>query len=142
MGDLERAEAAGQKYADEVLLSDSFHDWVWEEMVRGEELGPADVAPGLETENVAKDKRAAERLAKNLLQQLVWDINRDMEDSDVERALESAGIEDVRENYKKLGPAYWAALRGVLGSPDARTWLAEELIMPFATKLLKKKRRR
>jgi hypothetical protein len=142
MGDVEKAERAGEKYAEDQVESDYFQEWVREHMYEGEKLRPEEVAPGLETETVARDKRAAERLAKNMLQQLRWDIEQGIDTSEIDEALLDAGIEAPRSKMQRVGPAFWEGLRSKLESTLVRDWLAQDVIMPIAKELTRGRRRR
>lgn len=142
MGDVEKAERAGKRYAEEQVESDYFQEWVREHMYEGEKLRPEEVARGLETETVARDRHAAERLAKNMLQQLRWDIEQGIDTSEIDEALLGAGIEAPRRKMREVGPAFWEGLRSTLESSLVRDWLAVDVIMPIAKELSRGRRRK
>jgi len=135
--DEKRAREAGLRYADDQLASDQLHHWIWEDLREGQEMeerDPSSIAPGFETKNLARDKRAAMRLAKNMLEQIRWDISRDISDSDVKPYLDAAGVEGRMS--RALRDAFSNAVREVLSGDAAETWLAEEYIMPIAKGML------
>jgi hypothetical protein len=138
--DVKRAEKAGTQYADDQIMSDHFSDWVWEQLAEGarqETRDPSSVAKGFETKNLARSKPDAVRLARILLQQLTWDISRDIGDSEVAPYFDAAGVEGRMS--RKLRDAFSKTVGGVLSSEATKKWLAEEFVMPICKELMKKR---
>ena len=102
---LEQATAAGTQYAEDQIQSDHFSDWVRDQISEGEQLRRRG-------EDVIDD---TDQIARNMLQQLKWDIMRDL---DVPR--EFAGNDEAVQ-------AYAQGIRNVLEGESARTWLSEEI---------------
>ena len=69
------AEEAGERYAEEQLKSDHFNQWAYGQMVEGRRMRRADPKSVIPLENAADFKK----LARNMLQQLGWDMDRDMD---------------------------------------------------------------
>jgi hypothetical protein len=107
----EIAEAAGKKYAEDQLASDYFHDWVWEQMVEGAKMERA--RPGSTIDDPG-------RIARNILDQLRWDIHRDMNAREV---LPLIDIGDQEAPDHELVKAFFAGLDEELHSKAARDWL-------------------
>jgi hypothetical protein len=98
----EQAESAGFDYAMNQIQSDYFHDWVTDQLIEASKMDPEDVIP-LET------KADAQRIARNMLQQLEWDTKRDL------------GRQSI--DY----PEAW--FRGFHRATEkSRDWLADELL--------------
>jgi hypothetical protein len=136
------AAEAGQSYADDQLKSDHFQDWVWSQMVEAakmEKNDPASVA--FTMESLARNKPSAEKLAKNMLQQLWWDTQREVDRHTIDRTLHKAGITSwggtETPDGRALGRTFFSAIEETLDSKDTRGWLAEEFIMPMANEILK-----
>jgi len=136
MDDIERARAAGQQYGEDQVLSPHFNNWVFDQL--HEAMG-IEVAPGLEIKTVAKNKASANESARRMLQQLWWDTKRGIETSEVTRYLRNAKAEDPDDRVAQR--AFFEALEEYFRSSDTRSWLAEEVIMPFAKTLAKKARK-
>jgi hypothetical protein len=136
--DLKKARDAGLQYVDDQLGSDHFHHYVWNDLHEGYEMekrDPASVRKGLETVNLAHNKSAAVELAQIMLQQLRWDIGRDISDNEVEPYLEAAGVKgDINQ---ELRDAFSKTVREALESDATEAWFAEEIIMPIAKELAK-----
>ena len=139
MSDIDKAKKTGEKYAEDQITSDYFQDWVHKQMLEAS-TSAVDIAAGLEIYALAKEKRAADRLAKNMLQQLRWDTERGLGDREITDLLRAAGISNPRDKARELGPVFWSAMRQKLDSSDVRSWLAEEVIMPAAKQLLRQSR--
>lgn len=120
-GDAPNAEAAGEQYANDQLQGGYFMDWVREQMLEAERADPSQMLP-LET------KSDATVIAKNMLQQLVWDTERGLGDNDIldlaggvfGPGTATGGRETVRE--------FWIGFKGALQDPKTRDWLADELL--------------
>jgi hypothetical protein len=115
------AEAAGEEYAMEQLGAPEGHglggtffmDWVHEQIIEASRMDPSTVLP-LET------KADAKVIARNMLQQLVWDVKRDLDGHDIARliGIDIAEREDISaffEGFEKVTDA-------------SRDWLADELL--------------
>jgi hypothetical protein len=107
------AEAAGAQYAQEQLESNYFMDWVREQLREASRMDPDKVLP-LETQQDAME------IAKNMLQQLQWDTQRDLDGRQIARLIgvDSTSHEDVKEFFK--------GFRDTLSMN--REWLAGELL--------------
>jgi hypothetical protein len=107
------AEAAGAQYAQEQLESNYFMDWVREQLREASRMDPDKVLP-LETQQDAME------IAKNMLQQLRWDTQRDLDGRQIARLIgvDSTSHEDVKEFFK--------GFRETLSMN--REWLAGELL--------------
>lgn len=130
---------AGLQYVDDQLLSDHFRDWVWDQLHEAREMerrDPSSIAKGLETATIARKKGAAVELAQRMLQQLRWDIGRDISDDEVEPYFVKEGIKEGVN--QKLRDAFSTTVRQTLESDATEKWLAEEFIMPIAKELLKR----
>lgn len=88
-----------------------------------EKLGPDKIAHGLDAASVARGGKAAQEVAKNMLEQLRWDIERDLDRREITSLLDRANVEDPESRASRQ--AFWDGLRSALGSKDYRTWLAE-----------------
>lgn len=132
------AKNAGAQYAEEQIQSSFFHDWVWQELVNGSKLPADQIAPGLETSNLAKGGAPALRLAKNVLQQVRWDTERDLDRSTIEDCLRDAGVDTMDREATQY---FWLGFRDALESKSFREWVASELIAPLAKKLARGRRR-
>jgi hypothetical protein len=120
---LEAAATAGTQYAQDQVGGTYFQDWVWEQMVEGEEMrksNPDSVIP-LETPSDAK------KLARNMLQQLEWDTKRDM---DASMILELSGAKGVFDSgsavtYEEVSDAFFSAFTDALKNPSTVHWLTD-----------------
>lgn len=101
-----KAETAGAKYASAQLESDYFMDWVRDQLFEASRMPPEKVLP-LET------MADAEVIAKNMLQQLEWDTQRDVD-------------RGVLPKTQKEAIAFWRGFAERLRS--AKKWLAEEVL--------------
>jgi hypothetical protein len=111
---LEKAEAAGEQYAQDQLQSDYFIDWVREQLSEASRMDRSKVLP-LET------KSDASVIAKNMLKQLEWDTRRDLMAIDIERMI---GV-----SYKTSPEIIDAFYDGFKRNLDgAREWLSDELL--------------
>lgn len=121
----QQARAAGVQYADDQIQSDYFDNWVFEQLHEGARPG-SQAAPGLETENLVKVEPSME-LAGRMLQQLVWDTQRDLEASTIEEYLRAQGVLDPLKHKTVVGPAFWEGLREHLRTRNVRSWVAEKI---------------
>lgn len=110
----ERAEQAGEQYAQDQLTGDYFTDWVRDQLLEASKMPPDKVLP-LET------KADALVIAKNMLQQLGWDAKRDLKTGDISRMIGSA--DDRKFN---VIDSFWGGFDRSLES--SRDWLADELL--------------
>ena len=123
---LANAEKAGANYAQDQVDGSYFRDWVMDQMVEGEEMrkrDPNSVIP-LETPSDAK------KLARNMLQQLEWDTNRDMEQSTV---LELSGTDDgdldrCGISAKDVNDAFFSSFTESLKNPTTVHWLTDLIL--------------
>src|SRR5208337_2505963 len=76
---LDAAREAGAKYVQDQFAESFFHDWVWDQMVEAERMRQHDPSSVIPLES----KADYNRLARNMLQQIGWDIDRDLNPSDV-----------------------------------------------------------
>jgi len=90
----------GVQYAEDQLQSDYFNQWMWEQL-------SADVPDPITDARV---------IARNMLQQLGWDIAREL---DVREIIPDATPDDAR--------AFSAGVREHLSDPKTREWLAERV---------------
>jgi len=114
--EIEAAEEAGHQYVRDQLQSDYFDQWVWDQMVEAEEMrqrDPSSVIP-LESES---DYR---KVARNMLQQLGWDIRRDIGPQELERL---AG----GESGVVHGDAFFEGMDGELRDPNTVSWLVDKV---------------
>jgi len=123
---LEDASLAGIGYAKDQVDGSYFRDWVWEQMVEGEEMrkrDPDSVIP-LETPSDAK------KLARNMLQQLEWDTKRDMEQPTVLElsGTSDSGLERCGVDAKEVMDAFFSAFDETLKSPSIRQWLSDMIL--------------
>ena len=122
--DEDKAREAGTTYANEQVTSNHFDYWVYEQLHEAyEKLEPEKIARGLDATSVARGGKAAEEVAKNMLEQLRWDIARDLAPREVTRLLDTAGVE--QSGSRNTHRAFWEGLRDALGSKNYRAWLAE-----------------
>lgn len=134
--DLEKAKRAGEQYAGDQLTSNFFQDWVFDQLREAREMekkDPGSIAAGFETRTIARSINASKRLARRMLEQLRWDISRDIGGSEVEPYLDKAGVEG--RIGRDLRDAFSGGVRTTLSSDETATWLAEEYIMPIAQRL-------
>ena len=116
---IDAAFKAGAQYIQDQVSGDYFRDWVWDQMVEAEEMRKADPNSVIPLET----KRDYNVLARNMLQQLGWDIDKDLEHHTVLSLIEDDSEESVR--------AFWDGLHEELRSSSMREWIADELIIPF-----------
>ena len=114
------AEAAGYRYAEEQLNGDHFKDWVWEQMVEGCRMRKADPKSVIPLENAADFKK----LARNMLQQLGWDMDRDL---DMRTILETVGVDSEGSSQDaEVARDFGRGVRAMLTKPGTIQWLASE----------------
>jgi len=97
----ERAQAAGEKYAVVQIQTEHFDNWVRDQLIEASKMPEDQVLP-LETPDDAR------KIARNMLQQLEWDIKRD---ADVATELESYGVEVTRETEQAFFKGVHKALQ-------------------------------
>jgi len=126
------AATAGTNYANDQVGGDYFRDWVWDQLVEGEEMrqrDPDSVIP-LETPSDAK------KLARNMLQQLEWDTKRDMETHTILELSGAKGVFDsgsadwVRDHYgityEEVLDAFFSAFDEAL--ERQRQWVTDMIL--------------
>jgi hypothetical protein len=114
------AEAAGERYAEDQVNSDGFRDWVWDQMFEGRRMRKADPKSVIPLDNAADYKK----LARNMLQQLGWDIDRDMTMRDV---LDAVGVDDQGSAANsEIARDFAKGVRNLLHKPNVVQWLATE----------------
>jgi len=111
----EGAEAAGEQYASDQLQGDYFMDWVREQMLEASRAKPSEMLP-LET------KSDALVIAKNMLQQLLWDTQRGLEKREMDDLLGAVGVQGSDET----ATAFYEGFKKTLDA--SRDWLADELL--------------
>ena len=111
---IEAAEAAGAQYARDQFDSDYFHDWVWQQVSEADRMRRADPASVIDDPN---------EIARNMLQQLGWDIKRDMGAREILPLIETGDDESASE--RELVKAFFEGLNGELHDRKNRDWLAE-----------------
>jgi len=136
---------AGRAFGMSQIESDEFSTFVTGNLIEGEKMSPSEIEKGFETQTVARNKAAAERLARRYLEQLRWDIERNrayFSRAEVAPLLAEVNLssDDMRDRNVDL--AFWKGARDVLdSSTDSRKWVAETLIQPIAKQILKKRTR-
>lgn len=114
------AEAAGEEYAKEQINSDFFRDWVWDQMSEGHRMRKADPNSVIPLDNAADYKK----LARNMLQQLEWDMDRDMTVQDV---LSSVGVDsEGGTRDTEVAREFFQGVKAALKKPSVVNWLASE----------------
>jgi hypothetical protein len=114
------AEDAGERYAEDQVNSDGFRDWVWDQMVEGRRMRKADPKSVIPLESAADYKK----LARNMLQQLGWDIDRGMTMRDV---LDTVGVDDQGSAANsEVARDFAKGVRNLLHKPSVVQWLATE----------------
>jgi hypothetical protein len=120
-GTTEKAERAGEQYAQDQLQSDYFADWIREQLYEAGKMDPNDVLP-LET------KADATVIAWNMLQQLEWDAKRDLRGRDILELLgpEAAARPGDSEPRPALVATFFDGFRKTLDA--SQEWLSDELL--------------
>lgn len=113
---VDTARVAGAQYAQDQLNGSFFHDWVWDQMFEAEKMRKRDPNSVIPLESRAD----YDRLGRNMLQQLGWDIDRDLNPREV--------IGDASREEQK---AFWDGLHDELRDPNVLKWLVEDLIVPY-----------
>jgi hypothetical protein len=134
------AERAGADYAQEQIGSSHFHNWVYEQMVEAEQMRQADPSSVFPIESPTD----ANKLARNMLQQLQWDTKRAMDTQEIlelsgASGVFSAGSADwVRDTYgiteRDVSSAFYTGFDEKLQKPSNRQWLTD-LILEFNEEL-------
>lgn len=120
-----RAKAVGRQYVSDQIESDHFRDWYQDQLDEGEKLSRAgQAAAGLETWNLVKLPNAR-RLAARMLQQLGWDMDRDLNVRTVHQLLKSGGVSRPDAREAVLGFA--EGVRAALKSSAIHSWLGDEI---------------
>lgn len=89
----------GERYAEEQITGSYFLEWVYEQMLEASRMDPSEVLP-LDT------KSDAQEVARNMLQQLQWDMKRDTNES-------AEFFRGVSEYFR---------------NPEVVDWLADEVL--------------
>ncbi len=113
---VDTAREAGAHYAQDQLSGDFFRDWVWDQLFEAEEMRQRDPNSVIPLES----KADYDRLARNMLQQLGWDIDRDLNPREV-----------IGDASREEQQAFWDGLHDELKKKETRDWLVEELIIPM-----------
>jgi hypothetical protein len=134
------AHQAGEAYADDQIQSDTFREYVWEDIYNTTNMSE-EIAPEFKDDALLKSKTARMKLAKNMLQNLRWDIERDgFEAFDDYFAPLGLDADDYR-NHSSVRDAFWEGLRvGLDESASAREWVAEEIILQAVETLEEEKK--
>lgn len=103
------AKAAGREYAQDQVQGEHFMDWVRDQLLEASKMPPDKVLP-LETKDQAK------RIAANMLQQLGWDIQRNVRRN------------DLPPEHADNSDEYFAGIGEYLHDPKVVDWLADELL--------------
>ncbi len=128
---LEAAAKAGADYAHEQVNGDYFRDWVYEQVAEAERMRRQD--PGSVFPSDTPD--GAKRAAKNMLQQLEWDTERQMDAREILELSGASGVfgagsaDWVRDTYGitqgDVTGAFFSAFREALRAPAVRQWLTD-----------------
>ena len=114
------AEGAGETYAEDQLNGDYFRDWMWDQMTEGRRMRNADPKSVIPLDDAADYKR----LARNMLQQLEWDMARDMNIRDV---LAVVGVESEGGAHDSaVGRGFFKGVWNVLHKPAVVNRVAKE----------------
>lgn len=113
---LAAAKRAGANYARDQIQSTHFEDWIIDQLAEAERMRQNDPSSVIPLETPADYRR----LARNMLQQLGWDIDRGL---DHREAVELAG-DDSEEVVK----AFWSGLHDELTNPNIVHHLVDELM--------------
>ncbi len=115
------AEEAGERFAEEQVQSDHFNQWVYGQMVEGRRMRKADPKSVIQLESAADYKR----LARNILQQLGWDMDRDM---DMRAILDAVGVESEGTTQDaEVAREFAKGVRAMLFKPSTINSLASDL---------------
>jgi hypothetical protein len=128
---LEQAEKAGADYAREQVNGEHFRDWVNDQLAEAERMRASDPDSVFPSDTPDGAKRAA----RNMLQQLEWDTDRQMDTSEVLELSGAAGVfgagsaDWVRDTYgiteKEVTNTFFKAFKEELRTPSIRTWLTD-----------------
>lgn len=126
-----RSQSPGAQYAENQLNSDHFRDWMWDQMVEAEEIRRRDPSSVMSLES----KADYAKLARNMLQQLEFDIQHDIDPRELENLTGSSrpGSAEVRQFFDDLH-------ENLRGRP-AIDWVADEA-MSIRRQILDKPTRR
>lgn len=125
--DLELAAAAGEKYAVDQVSSEYFEQWIYDQLVESSKMPSGDVLP-LET------KADAQKIARNMLQQLEWDTKRDLDNQTI---LDLSGLGDVFGSASPVRGAHGIRVQDAVDEfykgfhealQESIPWLAETLL--------------
>lgn len=111
---LEAARRAGAQYARDQVQGTYFEDWARDQLVEAEEMRRRDPSSVLPLESPADFRK----LARNMLQQLRWDIERELDPRTV------IGEDASREEQE----AFWEGLRGELTDPNIVHHVVDDLM--------------
>jgi hypothetical protein len=120
-----KAKAVGRQYVSDQVESDHFRDWYQDQLIEGEKLSrEGKAAAGLETWNLVKLPNA-KRLAARMLQQLGWDMDRDLSVRTIHELLKAAGVSKPESREAVLGFA--EGVKAALKSSAVQSWLGDEI---------------
>ena len=118
------SKAVGRQYVSDQVESDHFRDWYQDQLVEGERLSrEGKAAAGLETWNLVKLPNA-KRLAARMLQQLGWDMDRDLSVRTIHQRLKATGVKSPESREAVLGFA--EGVKAALKSSAVQSWLGDE----------------
>jgi hypothetical protein len=112
---VDAAREAGRQYVQDQISGDYFRDWVWDQMVEAEAMRQRDPNSVIPLESPADYRK----LARNMLQQLGWDIDRDLDPRDV------LGREASREEQRE----FVDGLHDELRDPNVVQWVVDEVML-------------
>ena len=131
---LQDAERAGADYANDQVDSDYFRDWVFDQLLEAEQMRRRDPASVLPLETPAH----ARKIARNMLQTLKWDIQRQLDRREMldlagAAGVFSAGSRDwVRDTYgiteQDVGREFFSGFDEALHKPAVMSWLTDLIL--------------
>lgn len=131
---IEQAAKAGAEYAQDQVASTHFRDWVDEQLAEAERMRQADPASVFPSDT----PEGARKAARNMLQQLEWDTERELETSEVMELSGAKGVfgsgsdAHVRDTYgitrEAVTGAFFEAFKEELRAPNNRQWLTEIIL--------------
>lgn len=89
---LDAANKAGGNYILDQIQSTYFKDWMWDQMVEAEEMRKRDPDSVIPLESPSDFRK----VARNMLQQLGWDIKRELRPYDVEKIVNDDSPEAIQ----------------------------------------------
>ena len=125
MAAMSTAKAVGRQYVSDQVESDHFRDWYQDQLIAGEKLShEGKAAEGLETWNLVKLPNA-KRLAARMLQQLGWDLNRDISVRRIHELLKAGGV--AKPESRPAMQGFAEGVKEALKSSAVQSWLGEEI---------------